>query len=376
MLTTQLIIARAVHIGASILLAGIFTFDLVILAPVARFGSGDSHEVENQLFRVAVWILVAALFSALLWFWLEVASMSGSPLKNAISATAWRTVLFETLFGRIWQLRLGLIAATFAFVAVALAKVNARRALVPLLWLISVIFLVSLAWISHAAAGGVHPLGLLGDMLHLYAAGGWIGGLMPLTIFLVRVRAPFWSGETLARVVHRFSTLSLCCVSVLIVTGISNSWLLVGSIYALFTTPYGRLLLLKLTLFAILIGFGARNRFLVKVKLLKAPTGPDLLPHLRRNVLCEICLGAAVVAVVACLGITPPARHSMTRLKPFPIALGPTDQPQFVPLQKTGMSRHDTHAKAVCAAFRCGDRALIDVIPVPIRTPGLTENSR
>jgi putative copper resistance protein D len=309
MLTAQLIIARAVHIGASILVAGIFTFDLVILAPVARLGSSDSHEIEHRLYRVAVWSLLAALFSALFWFWLEVASMSGLSLKDAFSATAWRTVLFETQFGRIWQLRLGLIAAAFVLVAAALSKVGARRALIAMLWFVSVVFLVSLAWISHAAASGVHPLGLLSDMLHLYAAGGWIGGLMPLTIFLVHVRAPFWSGETLSRVVHRFSTLSLCCVSVLIVSGISNSWLLVGSIYALLTTPYGRLLLFKLTLFAILICFAARNRFLVKAKLLKAPTGPDLLAQLRRNVLCEICLGAAVVAIVACLGVTPPARH-------------------------------------------------------------------
>jgi len=309
MLTAQLIIARAVHIGASILLAGIFTFDLVILVPVSRLGSSDSDEIEHRLFGVAVWSLLAALFSALLWFWLEVASMSGLPLKSAFSTTAWRRVLFETQFGRIWQLRFGLIAAAFALVAAALAKVDARRALIPMLWLVSVVFLVSLAWISHAAAGGGHLLGLLSDMLHLYAAAGWIGGLMPLTIFLVHVHAPFWSGEILARVVHRFSTLSLCFVSVLIVSGISNSWLLVGSIYALLTTPYGRLLLFKLMLFAILISFGARNRFLVKAKLLKAPMGPDLLPQLRRNVLCEMCLGAAVVAIVACLGVTPPARH-------------------------------------------------------------------
>ena len=98
-------------------------------------------------------------------------------------------------------------------------------------------------------------------------------------------------------------------MSVLVVSGISNSWLLVGSAYALFTTPYGRLLLFKLTVFAILISFGVRNRFLVKTKLLKTPAEPDLLPQLRRNVLCEVCLGVAVVAIVACLGVTPPARH-------------------------------------------------------------------
>ena len=81
MLTAQLIIARAVHIGASILLAGIFTFDLVILAPARRVGSGDSCEIEHRLFRLAAWSIVAALLSALLWFWLEVANMSGLPLK-------------------------------------------------------------------------------------------------------------------------------------------------------------------------------------------------------------------------------------------------------------------------------------------------------
>jgi putative copper resistance protein D len=306
-LTVQLIIARAVHIGASILLAGIFTFDLVILGRDARDGNGDFHEIERRLFRLAVWSLVAAFFSGLLWFWLEVASMSELSLKNAFSTTGWRTVLFETQFGRVWQFRIFLIAAAFALVASGLARVKARTALMPVLWLLSVILLGSLAWISHAAAARAHPIGLLGDMLHLCAAGGWIGGLVPLTIFLTDVRASFSLGETVVRVLRRFSTLSLCCVSVLVVSGISNSWLLVGSIYALFTTPYGWLLLFKLTLFAILVSFGARNRFVLKT--LKTLAGPDLLPQVRRNVLCEVCLGAAVVVIVACLGVTPPARH-------------------------------------------------------------------
>ena len=308
-MVTTLIITRAVQIAASILIAGIFTFDFVTLGLTGPSESDDLHEIERRLFRLAFWSLIAALLSALLWFWLEVASMSELSLKNALSTPAWRAVLFETQFGRVWQLRLGLIAAAFVLVASALAQVKARRALVVVLWLVSVVLLISLTWISHAAAATVHPFGVLGDMLHLCAAGLWIGGLVPLTIFLARVRASFSSGETVVRVVHRFSTLSLCCVSVLVVSGISNSWLLVGSIHALFTTPYGRLLLVKLTLFAILIGIGARNRFLIKAKPLKAPAGRNVLSQLRRNVICEAWLGSAVVAIVACLGVTPPARY-------------------------------------------------------------------
>jgi len=98
-------------------------------------------------------------------------------------------------------------------------------------------------------------------------------------------------------------------VSVLIATGISNSWLLVGSVHALFTTDYGRLLLFKLALFGMLIGFGARNRLAIKATASTAQTRSGFLQQLRSNAITEICLGVAVVVIVACLGVTPPARH-------------------------------------------------------------------
>jgi putative copper resistance protein D len=309
MFTPLLIAARAAHIGASIFLAGIFTFNAIILSPGGRVGAADFQEIERRLLRLAVWSLIAAILSGLLWFWLEVASMNELSLKNALSAAAWRTVLFETRFGRVWQLRFGAIVAAFPLIWLYRAQVNARRALVLILCLLSVVFLASLAMISHAAAASMQPLGLLGDMLHLCAVGGWIGGFVPLAIFLARRRSSRL-GAIVAPMLQRFSTFSLCCVSVLVVSGISNSWLLVGSFYALFTTPYGWLLLFKLALFAILVAFGARNRSLVKAKLPKAAEDPDVLAQLRRNVLCEAYLGVAVVVIVACLGVTPPGQHA------------------------------------------------------------------
>jgi copper resistance protein D len=309
MLTALLIVARAAHIAASILIAGTFTFELVALGLAGSSVSDDLRGVERQLLRLAVWAVVAALLSAVLWLWLEVANMSGLPLAKAFSATAWQTVLLETEFGRVWQLRLSLIAVAFALIGSGLARDQARRSRMFILWLLSVVLLVSLAWISHAAAARVQPLGLFADALHLCAAGGWIGGLAPLAIFLTCARVSFSLGENVALVLKRFSTLSLCCVSVLVVSGISNSWLLVGSIHALFATPYGWLLLFKLTLFGILLGVGTCNRLAIKTNLPSAQTSSDLLPQLRRNVICEVCLGAAVVAIVACLGVTPPARH-------------------------------------------------------------------
>ena len=116
MFTPLLITARTAHIGASILLAGIFTFDAIILLPGGRVGTGDFQEVERRLLRLAVWSLIAAILSGLLWFWLEVASMNELSLKNALSAPAWRAVLLETRFGRVWQLRFGVIVAAFPLI--------------------------------------------------------------------------------------------------------------------------------------------------------------------------------------------------------------------------------------------------------------------
>jgi len=304
-----LIIARSVQIAASILLAGIFAFEVVTLGPALRARSDDLNELERQFFQLALWGLVAVLLSALIWFSLEVKSVSGLAFAKVFSGRAWRTLLFETEFGLVWRVRLGLTVVTFVLAELTLLKEQLRRPFLPVLLLLSVVLLVSLAWISHAAATRAQPLGLLGDALHLCAAGVWIGGLAPLAIFLTRAHRSFTLANCAAPVLKRFSMLSLGCVSVLAVSGVSNIWSLVGSIHALFTTRYGWLLLFKITLFGILVGFGARNRFVIKTKTLNSPASSDLLVRLRRNVICETCLGLAVVIIVACLGIMPPARH-------------------------------------------------------------------
>jgi putative copper resistance protein D len=308
MLPALLVIARTVQIGSSLLLAGIFTFEVVALGPSGPQSGDDRHTLNQRLLRLAFCLLVAALFSTFLWFWLEAAGMSGLPLARAFSGGEWRTVLFQTDFGRVWQLRFGLIVAAFSLVALGLAQKKWHNAVKLVLWPLGFVLLVSLAWISHAAAAGRQPLGLLGDALHLYAAGAWMGGLFPLAIFLARAEISVSLGAQAPDVLRRFSALSLCCVSVLVVSGLSNSWLLVGSIGVLFTTPYGLLLLCKLTLFAVLLGLGIRNRLIVKTMPSTAATRPDLFSQLRRNVIYEICLGLAVVAIVGWLGITPPAQ--------------------------------------------------------------------
>ncbi|MFJ3161626.1 FixH family protein [Streptomyces kanasensis] len=109
--------------------------------------------------------------------------------------------------------------------------------------------------LSEHASTGVQPwLAMPLDVLHLLAVAGWLGGLAALLVALYR--AP--SIERAA--VLRYSRLAFGAVLVLVVTGLYQSWRQVGSWTALTGTAYGRLLLAKVALIAVLLGAGWVSR--------------------------------------------------------------------------------------------------------------------
>src|SRR5206468_9920481 len=99
--------------------------------------------------------------------------------------------------------------------------------------LLSICLIGSLAWGGHAAAtpGGVGVLHVASDFVHLVAAAAWAGALVPLAIVLgacCRRRNP--PSATIAYdTLRRFSTWGILSVGTLLVTGMINSWVLVGS---------------------------------------------------------------------------------------------------------------------------------------------------
>src|SRR5207247_10082813 len=102
--------------------------------------------------------------------------------------------------------------------------------------------------------------GVAADAIHLIATGLWCGGLLALFWVLYRgtnrLKLPLsWAAE----IVRRFSLLAIVSVAVLLVTGLYQSWVQVGTLKTLFSTDYGRVLLVKLALFLGLVGLDALN---------------------------------------------------------------------------------------------------------------------
>jgi putative copper resistance protein D len=74
-------------------------------------------------------------------------------------------------------------------------------------------------------------------------------------------------------------------------------------------TDYGRLLLLKIALFLIMVAIAAVNRLHLTPRLVQgadSATTADALRQLRRNASLEVAIGAIIIAVVAALGTNPP----------------------------------------------------------------------
>jgi putative copper resistance protein D len=309
-----LALIRSIHIAASILLAAVFAFPLIVLKPVTS-GCREIDKFQpwfkatQDRLAVASWIMV--IFSGFAWFELVAASIAGEVTPLGVSPEALKIILLQTQFGHLWLVRSGF--------CLAMGWLFFSRRREPLKALFSLAILGSLAWAGHAGANGSSAglVALAGDLGHLTAAALWPGGLVPLVFVLCRERRAADNQRFVAEVVRRFSAVSLVVVAFLGATGVLNAYFIVGSVRALYVTPYGQLLLVKIALFLLMIGLGAWNLLIVKPGLIRlamvesqrASSAPKLVESLVRSVTCETILAGGVLLVVGFLGVTPPPMH-------------------------------------------------------------------
>jgi len=307
---------RAIHFASAMLLFGELVFVLCVAKPMWR-GAGnaihDGNDVSRWPVRIAVWGLVGSIASGVAWLAIEAAVMSGMPLEEALNRTTVALVLGETLFGRVWLLRAAVgIGLGALLAAIIMAGDDRRRSRLTMgAAVLAGVYLATLAWAGHAAAGPPEErsLHLTSDVVHLLAAGAWLGALPGLAFVLGRAQriSNVPSFDTAADVTRRFSALGVVSVGALLLSGLANTWYLVGDVPALVGTDYGRLLLAKLALFAAMITLALVNRLRLTPRLHTHDRAA--LRGLRRNALLEAAAGLLVLALVGVLGITVPAAH-------------------------------------------------------------------
>jgi putative copper export protein/mono/diheme cytochrome c family protein len=324
-----LTLARTAHFAAAAMLSGVTFFVLFIAEPVwARAFRGPEDAVtglRRQFVGLGWTMLALSIASGFVWLVVLTSRLTGQSLAAAMSGGGVWKVLTETRFGNDWLVR----AVLAVLIAISIKRLEPVRGW-PSRWegavavVLSAAFMASLAWAGHGGAnpGPAGVFQVAADALHLAAAGAWIGGLLPFVLVMacaLRTRNEAWN-RVAADITRRFSAFGVIVVGVLLLTGLSNTWFLVGSLPRLLGTTYGQLLLLKIALVIVMVAVAAVNRLVLMPRLRDAAGAAGVLSRLWRNGLIEIALGLVILAVVGTLGTTPPAAHTQVQW-PFPVRL-------------------------------------------------------
>lgn len=301
-----LILARFVHYVALALAFGAVAY--------GYYGNRETLPgLSRSLSRLAVIASVGVLFGAHAVLAATVAGLGGGP-QSLADHELWAIVLGETDFGKVWIVRLGLAVVLLA-ATVALARTESRllrHATVA----VAALLVASVALTGHAASLE-GPSGLVhrgADAVHLLASAVWIGALLPLLLLLRSRRTEFAAAPHAARRLHEFHTVGLVAVVLLVGSGLVNSWFLVGGLPELVSTTYGRVLLLKLGLFAVMLGLAARNRLHGVPRLRRLLDGGadvhSAANALRMQITVEFVVSLLVLLAVAVLGTLAPGSGS------------------------------------------------------------------
>ncbi len=292
---------RGLHVAALVSLFGTLLFMLFVLpsTPAA------------EVLRTRQWLAHLARFSAacgfvlgIAWLVTETAIIAGADsVTSAFHAVP--IVALRTQFGHWLLLRLVLLSMVLVTprlrgmtLIVALGLAGGALGVQPML--------------GHAGAigGGTGSELIASEVLHLLAAGAWLGGLLPL--FIATGLLP---GESAATACRNFTPIGLSAVLILAGTAVVQIAELMGGLPGLFGTDYGHIALIKLGLFFVLLALAALNRLILTERLTEP--GPNATRHMRTSIAIEMVLGALVVIIAAFLASRTPGTHEEP-VWPFP----------------------------------------------------------
>lgn len=172
----------------------------------------------------------------------------------------------------------------------------------------------SSAFAGHASIRDPAWLLIPSDIIHVVAMAVWTGGLAAMLALLPvatrQLPEPADRTVLLTRATLGFSALALAAVALIAVSGSVQAIVEVGSLPDLIDTQFGRAVLIKIILFAVLIGLGIINRARIipglvrRLERRQSPGAPG--NRLRASLRIEVLLVTVVLGVTAALVSYPP----------------------------------------------------------------------
>lgn len=191
--------------------------------------------------------------------------MSGAPLTAV--GQFLPLVAMQTHYGTSWWVRM--TAVLVLWLAWVAGRSSSGRGGTGALYALALaVIAYTRSATGHAGDGGMFMPAVWIDWLHLLAGGVWVGSLVAwsLIVFPALLRNEAWQSDAAQRQLAvngygRLSALSGVAVAVIALSGAYDAWEGLGTIAALGQSPYGQILLVKVTLVGGMLGLGAHNRY-------------------------------------------------------------------------------------------------------------------
>ena len=260
------------------------------LAFTAAGGACDGA-VERRLGVLATGSAAALLAGTAARLYAQTWSVFG--LDEPVTLELVRVIGMESRWGGNWRPQAG-----FALLAVVAVAVSAWRPRAG--WWIAALAAAG-AWITLPLTG--HAMSLdtrvpsFAQVAHGIGAGAWIGALAALVAIATGLVERPAGHRRIAELVGRFSPTAVVAVVVTAVSGVVTAVFYIGAFAELWTTGYGRVLLLKVVLFLATGAVGAYNWRRLTPRLGNEPGTRALL----RSARLELALAAGVLLVTAVL---------------------------------------------------------------------------
>lgn len=253
-------------------------------------GLGDARVRLVMLAAAALGFVATALSLGI-----EGADIAGLGIARAFS---WGRVTdaWDTPFGKAAASRLVLLVVFGCGVATLHRPHRRSLAWGASLGVLSTATLATLSLGGHARTGRWTAVAVPLDIVHVYSGAIWLGGLALLSV-LVLPRLVSDDG-----VVERFSRLAAACVVLVVLTGAVQGFRQLRVLSAVRSTDYGRLLLIKVVLVALVVVLGGLSRSLVRARWQVDDVDVAELRHrLRLSVGFESLVGVAVLVATSLL---------------------------------------------------------------------------
>lgn len=255
-LTTVYIIATVLEFTGLLCGLGAYICRFWIFPPAYFHDSPIMRRWHHFLVANCV-ILTISTFGILITRSLIMAQGDYTDVMSLIS-----TVLMQTHFGSHLFVAFAMLSILWTVVLISMytkpERVNAGQIIAFVVMLIMSLMNTD---ISHAADQGDYTLKVFIDWLHIISAAGWGGSVIATVVctfpyFSKLLEKPLYFAEML----ERLSLVCLLSVLIIFISGIYNSWWLLGSFSALWQTYTGVILSIKLFFVFILLILGGVNR--------------------------------------------------------------------------------------------------------------------